>query len=313
MKLKLLTFSFFAVFGGGLVYGQQDLTLSHFVFHKMMVNPGETGIDDGICATSTYRNQWERIAGAPVSTVLNVEANMNRFFPGGIGLTVYHDAIAFNRQNNFSLSYSYPLDVPGYGTLGVGLSAGLINLGLSPEWVPPSTMNDVTLPVASSALSLDLNFGLYFKGDKDYYIGLSSTHLTESPLALTSTTGNVNYDVVRHYYIMGGKKFNQVIPNLDVDANLFVQTDMVKTSFFVNGRAIWANRYYGGLGFRNADAISLMFGFMPIRNFTIGYAYDLNAPNELSSISKGTNEVMLKYCYYLPPPPIQKSKHPRWL
>jgi hypothetical protein len=43
------------------------------------------------------------------SAVLNVEANMNRFFPGGVGISFYHDAIGFSRQNNLLLNYSYPI------------------------------------------------------------------------------------------------------------------------------------------------------------------------------------------------------------
>ncbi len=312
MKRKLLAFSFVAICGGSTVFAQQDMALTHFIFNKMTVNPGVTGLDDGICATATYRNQWDKVAGAPVSTLFNVEANMNRFFPGGVGLSFYHDAIGFNRQNNLALNYSYPLDLAGYGTLGVGIGVGLVNLGMSPVWVPPTTMNDNTLPVGFGSTNLDLNFGLYYKGDDDVYAGLSATHLSESTLSSDNALPTT-YKTVRHYYIMGGKKFNQVAKNIDVDANLMLQTDMVKTSLYLTGRAIWNNVAYAGLGFRNTDAIAVMLGYSPMTNLTIGYSFDINAINKLSSISRGTHEVMLRYCYYLPPPPIQKSKHPRWL
>ena len=76
----------------------------------MSLNPGATGIEvDGVCATSVYRNQWDRVDGAPNSAVLNVEANMSRFMPGGLGISFFHDAIGFNRQNTALLNYSYPL------------------------------------------------------------------------------------------------------------------------------------------------------------------------------------------------------------
>ena len=65
-------------------YAQQDKLVTHFMFDKMSINPGKTGIDmyNGICATSIYRNQWDKVNGAPNSTVLNIESNLSRFFPG---------------------------------------------------------------------------------------------------------------------------------------------------------------------------------------------------------------------------------------
>ena len=76
------------------------------MYDKMSINPGKTGIDmnNSICATSIYRNQWDKVDGAPNSAILNIEGNMNRFFPGGLGLNFYHDAIGFNRQNNLMLN-----------------------------------------------------------------------------------------------------------------------------------------------------------------------------------------------------------------
>ena len=91
-------------------FSQQDKLITHFMYDKMSINPGATGMsitnDAGICGTSIYRNQWDKVNGAPNSAVLNVEANLSRFFPGGVGISFYHDAIGFARQNNVLLNYS---------------------------------------------------------------------------------------------------------------------------------------------------------------------------------------------------------------
>ncbi|HIP32361.1 MAG TPA: type IX secretion system membrane protein PorP/SprF [Crocinitomicaceae bacterium] len=290
-------------------FAQQDKLITHFMYDKMSLNPGETGIDEGICGVMMYRNQWDKVNGAPNSVLLNVEANMNRFFPGGIGISFYHDQIGFNRQNNVLLNYSYPLRINGVGTLGIGVGVGLMNFSMSPEWVPPTTLNDGTLPTAYSANNLDLNFGVYLKGAADYYVGLSSTHLSQSRFAggLNVTT----YDSKRHYYLMGGKTFRSIGPG-DIETNLLLRTDLVKMSADINARYLWKDIAYGGLTYRTSDAIAIMLGYKPINNLTIGYSYDITI-NKLSSVSRGTHEIMVKYCYFLPPVPIQKSKHPRWL
>lgn len=311
MKKKLLLASTFVVLACSTLTAQQDKLITHFIYDKMSINPGETGIEEGICATTIYRNQWDKVNGAPNSAVLNIEANMNRFFPGGLGLSFYHDAIGFSRQNNLLLNYSYPLNIPGAGTLGIGVGVGMINFGMNPNWVPPTTNPDNSLPVGFSATNLDLNFGLYFKGEQDYYAGLSSTHLSQSLLSESVAGVSNEYQTARHYYIMGGKKFRNVAGG-DIDANVLMRTDLVKFSADINARYIWRDIAYGGLTYRTSDAVAIMLGWVPIQNMTVGYSYDITT-NKLSSVSRGSHEILLKYCYFLPPPPIQKSKHPRWL
>ena len=212
------------------------------------------------------------------------------------------------------LNVTFPLEIPGAGKLGIGIGAGIVNFGMTPEWVPPTNGFDPTLPSAYAATSLDLNFGLYFKGTQDYYVGISSTHLSESRLGSAGSAFTASdYNTARHYYIMGGKTFRSFLgSDGDIETNALFRTDFVKASVDINARYLWNNLLYGGLTYRTSDAIAIMVGGHPIQNLTIGYSYDITT-NKLSSVSKGSHEILLKYCYYLPPIPIQKSKHPRWL
>ena len=112
---------------------------------------------------------------------------------------------------------------------------------------------------------------------------------------------------------MGGKRFRSLIgQDGDLDAQVLMRTDLVKFSADINVRYIWRDIAYGGLTYRTSDAVAIMVGWVPVRNLTIGYSYDITI-NKLASISRGSHEMMLKYCYFLPPPPVTKSKHPRWL
>jgi type IX secretion system PorP/SprF family membrane protein len=324
MKRKLLRLTIVATCLSTFSFAQQDKVITHFIFDKMSFNPGATGINDGICGTSVYRNQWDKVNGAPNSALLNVEANMSRWFPGGLGISFYHDAIGFTRQNNVLLNYSYPLELTGIGILGIGVGVGIQNFGMSPTWQPPTTLNDPTLPTGYAATKLDANFGLYLKGDQGYYVGLSSTHLPASIYEAQdsqvpgSTAGD--FDMARHYYLMGGYRYNDIHTDGDVEANLLVRSDFIKTSMDINLRYLWKDMAYGGLTYRTSDAVAIMLGAQPLKfmqgpgapDLTVGYSYDITI-NKLSSISRGSHEILLKYCYYLPPIPIQKSKHPRWL
>ena len=298
-------------------FAQQDKLLTHFMYDRMSVNPGETGLDDGICATSIYRNQWDKVNGAPNSAVLNVAANMNRFFPGGLGLSFYHDAIGFSRQNNLLLNYSYPINLGNIGVLGAGIGVGMMSYAMNPAWIPPQTLIDPSLPGNDfSAINLDLNFGLYLKG-RNYYAGLSSTHLSESEILSTSTFGldPAGYSTARHYYIMGGYKMPNIGPGA-LDFNMMMRTDLVKFSVDLNSRYFikkdGVEMGYAGLTYRTSDALGIMLGYNAFKNFTCGYSYDITL-NKLSSISRGSHEFFVRYCYYLKNPPKTYSTHPRWL
>jgi type IX secretion system PorP/SprF family membrane protein len=316
MLLRINILSLLICLASGVLFGQQDKLLTHFMYDRMSINPGETGLDDGICATSIYRNQWDKVNGAPNSAVLNVAANMNRFFPGGLGLSFYHDAIGFSRQNNLLLNYSYPISLGNVGVLGAGIGVGMMSYSMNPAWIPPQTINDPSLPGNDfSAISLDLNFGLYLKG-RNYYAGLSSTHLSESEMLGSSTgIGVAGYSTARHYYIMGGYKLPNIASGA-LDFNLMMRTDLVKYSVDINSRYFFKKDSkefgYVGLTYRTSDAIGIMLGYNAFKNFTCGYSYDITV-NKLSSISRGSHEFFVRYCYYLKNPPKTYSTHPRWL
>lgn len=320
MKKRLLALAVFTSVIAGASYAQQDKALTHFMYDKMSVNPGETGIYQGFCATSIYRNQWDKINGAPNTGILNLEGNLERWFPVGAGISFYHDQIGFTRQTNVMLNLSYHLELPGVGVLGAGAGFGLQNIGMTPDWVPPQTTADNTLPTGYAASAFDANFGLYLKGDLGYYVGLSSTHLPTPELNSTDLLP-VTYSTARHYYAMGGYTY-ALNPESNIEGNVLMRTDLVKFSADINARYIWRNQMYGGLTFRTSDAVAIMLGAQPLKimsndrspldNLVVGYSYDVSI-HKLSSVSRGSHEILLKYCYYLPPVPLEKSIHPRWL
>ncbi|MFK7784378.1 MAG: PorP/SprF family type IX secretion system membrane protein [Crocinitomicaceae bacterium] len=325
MKRRLLVFSTLFALASGVSYAQQDKLVTHFIFDKMSFNPGATGINDGFCGTTIYRNQWDKVNGAPNSAILNVQGALDRWAPVGVGISFYHDAIGFTRQNTVTLNGSYKLST-SYGTLGIGLGLGILNVGMDGVWIPPTGTPDPSIPPAFSDTKFDMNAGLYWKGVGDYYAGISSTHVNNPEIE--SDPGNtmaMTYNAVRHFYAMGGKTFKDMFGSYGhLDANVLIRTDLVKASADINVRYMWFDKAYGGLTFRTSDAVAVMIGARPFKilnegsgstpmdNLLIGYSYDITI-NQLASISRGSHEMMVRYCYYLPPVPIQTSKHPRWL
>lgn len=315
MHKRILLLSSFVLIFVMTSVAQQDAAQTHFIYNKMMFNPGSTGIDDGFCGTLGYRNQWDRLDGAPNTTFLNVEGDMSRWFPGRLGLNFCNDAIGFNRQNNLMLNYAYPVELPGGNELGIGLGIGMMNFGMKPTWVPPQTLTDNSLPIGFSSTGLDVNFGLYFKSSMGFYAGLSGTHLNTATVSVKNpSTGLLTnpYQLSRHFYLMGGYHKTIGSSSNAIDAQMMLRSDFVKTSIDVNARFILGTIGYGGITYRTSDCVALMLGYNIIPHFTVGYSYDMTL-GKLASVSKGSHELVLKYCYILPIPPVAVSRHVRWL
>lgn len=325
MKRNLLVLSLIACSLGGNAVAQQDRAMTHFMYEKMTVNPAMTGINflDGFCGTSIYRNQWDKVNGAPNSVVLNVEGNIDRFTPvvQGVGISFYHDAIANTRQNTavLNLSHHFPVRI---GLIGVGVGLGITNIGMVDDWVPPVTLNDPSLPQSFSSTKFDMNAGVYLKTNFGFYAGLSSTHIPAPSFVDSSVVNPTGLSSVGHYYLMTGHRFKDaVIVGDDIEVNLFVRTDLTKTSFDLNARYFWRDMLYGGLTYRMSDAIGIMAGanvsaFIPgwsdNQTLTVGYSYDISV-HKLASVSTGSHEMFVKFCYLLPPVPLTISRHVRWL
>ena len=318
---KVLSF-ILCCFTVGLAHGQQDKQFTHYMFDRMSYNPATTGFK-GYCGTLIYRNQWDNVVDAPNTTLFNVQGNMQQLTLGpgviGMGLSVSNDAIGFQRNNNVTVNAAYHYPTP-YGTLSGGLGLGMINVSYKPYWVPPTSAFDASIPeTGTAATGFDANFGLYWAGNENYYVGISTTHLAPADLE------KISYGVARHYYVYGGYTYplSDAIGSanrIDLKPSTLIKADGSTMVFDVNVMAdFWLNNYsyiWGGASYRYSDAIALMVGwaFSPSNNvnlnmFKVGYSFDIMT-NPLNTYGKGTHELMLNYCMFPPAPPVARHGNP---
>lgn len=292
---------------------QQDKQFTHYMFDKMSYNPATTGFS-GYCATLIYRNQWDRVERAPNTTLFNVQGN----FPQqnmGLGISLTNDAIGFQRNNTATLNAAYHLRTSA-GVLSGGIGVGMINVGFSPNWIPPQTPNDPNLPPPLAGTGFDANLGLHWHGTTHpYYVGISTTHL--APPTLQS----INYSVARHYYVLAGYNIKLPYKNqVNLKPSVLIKSDGVTAIFDLNTSIdFWVNNYsylWGGFSYRLKDAIAFNVGyaFSPSYKVSsnlmkIGYSFDIMT-NPLNTYGKGTHELMLNFCIFPPPAVIGKGCNP---
>ncbi len=284
--------------GLGTVFGQQDPQMSQFMFSKLSYNPGFAGSSGGICATGMNRQQWVGFKGAPSTTVFQGEAFVKPFgISSGVGLSFTSDKLGFEKNLTITGTYAYRLEI-GKGSLGIGLSFGLLNKALDPSWeIPTSDYHtppggDPLIPEnKESVLAFDLGAGLFYQSD-EFYVGVSSTHLNQPVIKYTKGEPFV----ARHYYVVAGYNLRLPNPAFELLPSLFLQSDGRATQLTMNVNLLYNKKVWGGVSYRTGDAVIGLIGLQLINGLRIGYSYDFQT-SAIHSYTGGTHEVMIKYCF----------------
>jgi type IX secretion system PorP/SprF family membrane protein len=253
-----------------------------------------------ICATALNRQQWVGFKGAPSTTVFNISAPIAPFkIKSGVGLLVESDNVGFDKDINLSASYSYLMEL-GTGKLGIGLSLGMLNKTLSPNWSIPSgdthtpASGDPLIPEnKESYVAFDAGLGVFYKTDK-YYGGFSVTHLNQPKIKFSKGTPYIS----RHYYLTAGYVLQLPNPSLELLPSLFAFSDGKVTQFTITSLIRYNKKAWGGVSYRAGDALIGIIGFELFNGIRLGYAYDFTL-SDIRKNSSGSHEFMVNYCFDL--------------
>jgi type IX secretion system PorP/SprF family membrane protein len=143
----------------------------------------------------------------------------------------------------------------------------------------------------------------------NYYIGASVRRILGNDIKL-ETNQIVNYNLSRHYNVMGGYKFMMsdfILFEPSINMKLEIGG---KPSVDFNGLFVYDNTYtnsrgaashknkdlhlYGGATYRPGAAVALLIGGVIERKYEIAYSFDLTT-NPLSRYQTGSHEVTLGF------------------
>jgi len=299
MKRLSIAFLFFVLSVRG-IYAQQDPLSSQYMFNTLTFNPGVAGISQQICATAMNRQQWVGFKGAPSTTLFNVNAPFSLFGANsGAGIIVESDNIGFDKNINLAAAYSYHLDA-GPGKLGIGISLGMINTSLNPNWYIPT--GDAHTPVSGDPLipetkesyvAFDAGLGLFYKTDK-YYASLSVTHLNQPKIKFSKGTPYFS----RHYYLTGGYNLQLPDPAFELLPSVFVYSDGKAIQYSITSLLRYNKKLWGGVSYRAGDALIGIVGLELFNGIRLGYSYDFTV-SDIGKASSGSHEFMINYCFDL--------------
>jgi len=290
----------------GIVFSQQNTLITQYMFNNMAFNPAFAGNSGGICVKGLVREQWIGFKDedgnkvAPETFLLTVDAPV-KILHGGVGGSISQDKLGFFSNIAVKLGYAYQTGL-GSGDLSIGLQLGFQNAKLDFTKFKPIDADDVLINGKSkeSDMMFDLSAGLFYKIQDKFWVGLSGDQL------LQSKGKNTYYRLKRHYYLASG--YQWVIPNhpeFELQPSVLFLYDGAAFQFNISALLFYNNKFYGGLGYRLQDAVSVLAG-LNIKNFRVGLAYDINT-SRLSKYNSGSIEVMLGYCFKIDTDKFRRS------
>lgn len=282
------------------IAAQYDAQLSNYWAAISYYNPGYAGQSGKLELTGLNRQQWLGFSNSP--RTLLVSADMPFVFLGrthGIGAIVFSESLGLFKHSIMAGQYAYKRKL-FKGDFSAGIQVSKIDeswFGTKVEIKPPQpdgshdeTDDGIpTTDIKSSAIDFSLGF---FYSRKQWYAGLSVTHLLEPELKEKEGDTKLIY-LPRGYYLMGGCNIQFDNPLLELRPSAFVKSTIQMTQLDLSARLFYNKMFYAGLGWRYGDAGIAMLG-VNIKSIQIGYAYDF----PISAINLGTtgsHEVFLKY------------------
>jgi type IX secretion system PorP/SprF family membrane protein len=288
---------------------QQQPQFTMYMFNKVIINPATAGLSGSVCLTGFGRNQWlgyQDMQGenvGPRSYGLSFDMPVYAI-QSGAGFNIRYDLIGHERNFNASLHYAFHQVFSNNHILSFGLSLGILNKTIDYSKLTPGE-SDPSLPAvdAESGTMTDFGLGIHYRMPRKFYAGLSVANL----LGSSSEIDRPEYQVARHYYLMGGYEIemeDKYRRPILVSPGVLMKATAGAVKVDINTIVTWNNFLWGGLVYRIENAIGLIAG-VNYYGFSAGISYDYTMNSNFQD--RSSLEVFVKYCYRIYPGVIKKS------
>ncbi len=354
MKKTLLSLGIISVFISKteLVQAQQDPYTTHYAFNRMLYNPAVAGSKDRYCLTALSHYQylgyedrtvefWPDPATPnspqrpPANKMVGPKTQMFSFSAplpkkyGGLGIGFINDKLGYESSTHVKIDAAGRLPLSAdEASLSVGVEINFLQKGINGTQLRPLVPNDPSIPKQQvNDRNVIFGAGVYYTNTmansagsmRDLWVGYSALNLNQP----TFVFGNniVFATPVTHHYIMGGITMTDFMgnPNMKLHPSAMIKYNRGITQLDITGLVEFQEKLWGGLAYRTtSDALSIMLGYSGFKGtfqgLRIGYSYDLTL-SRILSVSSGTHEIQLNYCFdiKIPPPPKIKILTPPFM
>lgn len=287
-QLVVLGFLFF----GMSSHAQQKNNYSFYRQNMNILNPAYAGADGNTVLTGSIRSQWQGVKDAPESQTFSFGTAMVKRV--GLGLSVENDKTFVEKQTTVNLDFSYMLPLGANLDLYLGIKAGGNFYDVNASGL--NTWNYDTDPSLENLSRFNPNMGIgaYLKHD-NFYISLSAPRIFETKRA-KEEEGLVTTAADRiHYYLSGGYDLplNDLFTLKPSIMMRYVQGAPLSTDFTALLNV--DQKFEFGGSYRTDKAFTSLFFVNVLKWLQAGYAYENSWRSEISNVSGGTHEILVKF------------------
>jgi len=266
------------------IHAQQRSLVSNYLQNGMVINPAYTGSAGALSLSLSSRLQWQGVENAPLTNVLAAHTPLPiRFISSG--LIVGYDKFGGNTTNDIFNTYSFRVRIKKY-SVSLG---GLIGF---------SSINTVSLENDDAFNNLQefvpkTGFGIHVEHQK-FYVGVSLPSIAIASNKQSLVANDVFYNQ-QYYY--GGYNW-EISDQFVLKPSVYIrhlkgfglQPD-------INVMATAFNRFTGGISYRPTYAVIALVNLKINPQLYVGYSYDYLLPgiSTLSTVSKGSHEIFVRY------------------
>lgn len=284
----------FAAFG---VRAQQDPLFTHYMFNNMYLTPAYAGVDGVTRLTAVHRSQWLGYqpsfggGGAPVSQLVSFNTPVYKL-RSGFGTYIMNDVAGPVNNLEAQAMYAYHLGIKD-NKLSIGVKVGIFSQTINGSYYRYVDGNDPQITEGKdSQIKPDLGFGLFYRSEK-YYAGVGFNHLLKSEFDFGADATRAALE--NHVNLTGGYYYD-VSFDLTLQFATWVKTDLNETSVDLSVLGYYKNTMWGGLSFRQSEAVSVLLGysFLKDKSLRLGYSLDYIVKDQ-DAKQPTSHEVMLSY------------------
>lgn len=305
---------------------QQLPQYSQYMRNQYMVNPAAAGLYNFVDVTMSGRWQWVGFNNSPMTTYLAVTSpiahkpakfnpslrisdasfNVNAGGPPrnpeittgklkhAVGGQLVADQYGAFRKMHVAGTYAIHIPVFRGHNLSFGLKAGLANNAFLRDRVTLLNPVDQTynefVGTGNNLYFLDLGAGVFLYSQR-LFVGVSTDQLTKDFVKFGDGQ-SLEFDQHMHFFGIAGYKINITEDITITPAVLAKFMKPAPVSVELTAKLEYKEWIWGGISFRNADALIAMFGMNIHHNFKFGYSYDLGISG-LRSYNAGGHELIL--------------------
>ncbi len=208
----------------------------------------------------------------------------------GLGVYIINDDNANVSKTGLQFTYAYHI-MMNNNQLSFGLAAKAYQFRIKDEALVFDDQGD---PLNNGGINSvgfcpDADVGIFWWGS-NYYLGASASNLFQSSLKIGGSD-LLNYKTIRHYWFLGGYRFNLGEDYILEPNFLFKTSEQFLPQGDLGIKIYYKEDYWAGLAGRTDGSLILILGIRADKVY-IGYSFDY-ALSEIRKFNYGSHELSI--------------------